>query len=97
MEVAFFVACITYAHCVVFFDKTPPFLGWLYRALAWLESRVPWLADPLGTCSYCFSGQLGLWTGVYLYGADLIVLGISAASIAMSTLLIRTIEWLERN
>lgn len=94
-DIPILVACITYAHCVVFWDKTPPFLGWLYRGLAKLETKHGWLSDPLGTCSYCFSGQLGLWVGVYFYGADLIVLGISAASIAASTLLIRTLAWLD--
>jgi hypothetical protein len=39
---------------------------WLERKA--FEWQYGWITKPMGLCSFCFAGQLGLWTGVFILG-----------------------------
>lgn len=39
----------------------------------WLDKKAfewqnGWIAKPLGLCARCFHGQVGLWSGFFIYG-----------------------------
>lgn len=49
-------------------SKYTEFLGVIKRSKKWYD----WLAKPLGYCDSCFTGQVSLWYGLYLFGFNII-------------------------
>mgnify|MGYP001027923713 FL=1 len=39
---------------------------WLERKA--FEWQYGWITKPMGLCSFCTAGQVGLWTGVFMLG-----------------------------
>lgn len=93
LQIALVVACIAYVHCVVLPNTSNPLEG-LYTLLYKLEKVAPWLAKPLGACSLCFAGQLGLWTSIIIGLPWHLVIATAALSITLTSIII---TWLERN
>jgi hypothetical protein len=65
VEIGVASALVGFVHsCILNEYETP--LTPLYVWLNTLEKRFPMLAKPLGYCIVCFSGQLGLWSSVFI-------------------------------
>jgi hypothetical protein len=60
-------ACVACVHSIVLWNANTP-LNFLYSALRWIQDKWPMLANPLGACVLCFSGQLSLWSAIFLGG-----------------------------
>lgn len=48
------------------------------------EWRHGWAAKPLGLCGACFSGQSGLWSGLFMFGSEA---GLSPLQVGIKTLI----------
>ena len=55
---ALLIAIFSFVFCGILTDDGMIF-GWYWR---FLNAHIPeYLAKPLGTCQYCFAGQVALW------------------------------------
>lgn len=58
---AVIIGIVAWVFCMILMEEGMIFSKW-WNVL----NKLPnWLAKPLGSCEYCFAGQLALW--VYLY------------------------------
>jgi len=55
-----------------------------------------WLYKPLGGCAMCFSGQLGLWSALMVYGLSINVIIAASTAIVFSFMLNETVQWLRK-
>ena len=54
---SFCISIISWVYCEILTDPGM-ILNWWWKVI----KRLPeWVAKPLGTCVYCFSGQVALW------------------------------------
>ena len=52
-------------------EVRPWWMALWFDFLLWLETtKAKILAKPLGMCSKCMAGQIGLWASVYYCGID---------------------------
>lgn len=87
--------------CVISMDDTPllPWFAWLHKMHSAGGWRA-WISSPLGGCVRCCSGQIGLWSSLYLSGWDMSMwiqhLTCSATAILCAAFISKAYEW-QRN
>lgn len=60
--------CIIIAVCSFVYTEILTESGMILDKLYRLIDRLPkWLSKPLGSCSYCLTGQLSLWLYLWFY------------------------------
>jgi len=60
----FFCSIIAVVYCEVLMADGM-LLDWWARILD--RMKPEWIAKPLGGCTYCFAGQLALWSGFFIW------------------------------
>jgi len=60
---ALYCALFSWVFCLILLDEGMIF-SWYYKKISMLPD---WLNKPLGTCEYCFGGQVALWYYLYQY------------------------------
>lgn len=58
-------ALIGFALIGVVANQNSPLSPW-FDFLQGLERKAPWIAKPIGSCVFCFSGQVALWSSLYV-------------------------------
>ena len=82
--------CFAFAHVMA--GKPGPWSGYFDRVY-----RLPKVIGyPLGACEACLSGQLALWSGLYVFGPSVLVIVAAGTAITLAYMLNETVLWLRK-
>jgi hypothetical protein len=93
LTISILSAIVAYVFCEILCDPDMIF-GWYIKFIALYFPR--WLYNPFGGCTYCFAGQISLWTFIIYFRKALIFIYTPNDYITINTITLATLNILVR-